>query len=183
VLQRSAVRIVSAAPRPALIPKRARMIHVRLAEQTLVAYEGDKPVFATLVSSGKPGFDTPPGIYRIWSKHISTTMDGVAPSATAAAAAGATLGAEHVAQHAPDPGGDEAYSIEDVPWTMYFQGSYALHAAFWHERFGQVRSHGCVNLAPADARWLFRWSTPVLPADWHGVIATSDNPGTWVWIE
>jgi lipoprotein-anchoring transpeptidase ErfK/SrfK len=156
---------------------------VRLAEQTLVAYEGTRPVFATLVSSGKAGFETPPGIFRIWSKHISTTMDGVAPSASAAAAAGATLGAAAPAQAAQTPGGDEAYSIEDVPWTMYFQGSYALHAAFWHERFGQVRSHGCINLSPADARWLFRWSTPVLPADWHGVLATNDNPGTWVWIE
>jgi hypothetical protein len=183
VVQRAALRVASVAPRPPLVPKRARLIHVRLAEQTLVAYEGTRPVFATVVSSGKAGFETPPGIFRIWSKHISTTMDGVAPSASAAAAAGATLGASAPAQSAQQPNADEAYSIEDVPWTMYFQGSYALHAAFWHERFGQVRSHGCINLSPADARWLFRWSTPILPADWHGVLATNDNPGTWVWIE
>ena len=192
LVQRPAVRIATAAERPALIPKRARWIHVRLAEQTLVAYEGSRPVFATLVSSGKAGFETPPGIFRIWSKHISTTRDGGAPSASAAAAASAALGANAVkpasappvpAKPEQDPDGDEAYSIEDVPWTMYFQGSYALHAAFWHERFGQVRSHGCINLSPADARWLFRWSTPVLPADWHGVLATNDNAGTWVWIE
>jgi hypothetical protein len=66
---------------------------------------------------------------------------------------------------------------------MYFEGSYALHGAFWHDRFGQVRSHGCVNLAPEDARWLFRWTTPLLPAGWHGVVAPRPNIGTWVFIE
>jgi hypothetical protein len=54
---------------------------------------------------------------------------------------------------------------------MYFLGSYALHAAFWHERFGHPRSHGCVNLAPRDARWLFFWTLPELPSAWHGVLA------------
>ena len=66
---------------------------------------------------------------------------------------------------------------------MYFQGSYALHAAFWHDRFGAVRSHGCVNLAPADAHFLFRWAGPVLPNGWHGVIATKDNPGTFLLVD
>jgi lipoprotein-anchoring transpeptidase ErfK/SrfK len=81
----------------------------------------------------------------------------------------------------PD-GGAEAYSIEDVPWTMYFHESYALHGAFWHNLFGRERSHGCVNLSPADARWLFFWAGPTLPSGWHGVRSTSDNPGTAVVI-
>jgi hypothetical protein len=154
----SALRIVERPQRPPLVPRNARFIHINLAQQTLVAYDGQRPVFATLVSTGKEGYETPTGIFRITAKHVSATMDGMA-------------------------GSDEAYSIEDVPWTMYFQGSYALHAAFWHEHFGNVRSHGCVNLAPADARWLFRFATPVLPEGWHGVIATHDNPGTWVSID
>jgi hypothetical protein len=54
---------------------------------------------------------------------------------------------------------------------MYFSGSYALHAAFWHERFGHPRSHGCVNIAPRDARWLFFWTAPNLPSAWHGILA------------
>jgi hypothetical protein len=58
----------------------------------------------------------------------------------------------------------------------------ALHAAFWHQRFGRVRSHGCVNLAPADAHWLFDWTTPNLPSGFHGVISTKDNLGTFVVI-
>ena len=176
MVARSALRIATQVVRPALVPRRARLIHVRLAEQTLVAYEGERPVFATLVTTGKAGFETPTGIFRIYAKHVSTTMDGTAPRSPAATA-------EPPALPSVEPEEDEAYSIEDVAWTMYFSGNYALHAAFWHDRFGGVRSHGCVNLPPADAHWLFRWATPVLPAEWHGVQATRDNPGTWVFIE
>ena len=143
--------------RPGEIDAEDRWIHVSLSEQTLVAYEGSEPVFATSVSTGREGFETPTGLFRIQSKHVSTTMDDL---------------------HSKD----EAYLIEDVPWTMYFEGNFALHAAFWHLSFGRVRSHGCVNLAPADARWLFQWSGPTLPASWHGVFARGDAPGTWIYI-
>lgn len=158
LVQGSKIRRVEPVVRPALVPKNARLIHVRLAEQTLVAYEGERPVYATLVSSGKEGFETPTGLFRIHAKHVSTTMDGLA-------------------------GEQDEYSIEDVPWTMYFQGSFALHAAFWHDRFGNTRSHGCVNLSPADARWLFEWATPTLPSGFHASMSTKENPGTFVLIE
>ncbi len=196
----SQLRVVRVPARPPLVPRRARFIHVDLEQQALIAYEGPRPVFATLVSTGKPGYDTPQGIYRIYAKHVSTTMDGLVPlhkDAPAAGAAGGSGSAGKAQAQGPAAAGarpsplgtaggdaeDEAYSIEDVPWTMYFQGSYALHAAFWHDHFGRVRSHGCVNLAPADAQWLFRWSTPTLPSGWHGVVATRDNPGTWIGID
>jgi lipoprotein-anchoring transpeptidase ErfK/SrfK len=157
IVRETAMRLITPIARPAGIPEGDQWIHVDLSEQTLVAYEGDRPVFATLVSTGREGFETPTGTFRIQSKHVSTTMD--------------------------DPDSPtEAYSIEDVPWTMYFEGSYALHAAFWHDNFGRVRSHGCVNLAPADARWLFAWTTPGLPPGWHGIIASARTPGTWVHI-
>lgn len=143
--------------RPAEIGEDERWVHVRLSQQVLVAYEGDTPVFATTVSTGRQGFETPTGVFRIQSKHVSTTMDDLT-----------------------NP--DEAYLIEDVPWTMYFEGNYALHAAFWHDGFGRPRSHGCVNLAPTDARWLFRWAGPELPASWHGVFATRTHPGTAVYV-
>jgi hypothetical protein len=157
IVRETAMRIIDVTTRPAQVPEGDRWIHVDLSEQTLVAYEGDRAVFATLVSTGREGFGTPVGTYRVQSKHVSTTMDD------------------------PDSA-TEAYSIEDVPWTMYFEGSYALHAAFWHDNFGRVRSHGCVNLAPADARWLFEWTTPELPPGWHGIIASARAPGTWVHI-
>jgi hypothetical protein len=145
-LRDTAVRIVDRVVRPPQVPKNQRWIRVDLGRQTLTAYEGETPVFATLVSSGLPDHATPAGIYRLHAKHVTTTM-------------------------ADDMAADGPYSIEDVPWTMYFLGSYALHAAFWHDRFGQPRSHGCVNLAPRDARWLFFWTLPELPSSFHGVLA------------
>ncbi|MCA9697792.1 MAG: L,D-transpeptidase, partial [Myxococcales bacterium] len=121
-----------------------------------------RPVYVTLVSTGKKGtneepFDTPVGRYRIYSKQVTSNMDGTTAT-------------------------DGNYAIQDVPWVMYFEGSYALHGAFWHQSFGYVRSHGCVNLGPSDARWLFMWSTPYLPEGWHGVKTSDDNPGTTVVI-
>ena len=68
----------------------------------------------------------------------------------------------------------------DVPWVMYFQGSYALHGAFWHDAFGRQKSHGCVNLSPEDARTLFHWANPPLPENWHGVFSKDDKEGSRV---
>ncbi|AKU97047.1 hypothetical protein AKJ09_03711 [Labilithrix luteola] len=139
-----------------------RWIDVDITRQMLVALEGQRPVFATLVSTGRRNpvdkekdFPTPPGTYRIREKHVTTTMDG-------------------------DVASDGPYSIEDVPWVMYFQGSYALHGAFWHDQFGRQRSHGCVNLAPEDARTLFGWANPPLPEAWHGVFAKDEKDGSRV---
>jgi lipoprotein-anchoring transpeptidase ErfK/SrfK len=119
-------------------------------------------VFATLVASGKRDANdktkdhpTPTGTFRIQAKHVSATMDG------------------NIAADAP-------YSIEDVPWVMYFDGSYALHGAFWHSNFGHTMSHGCVNLSPADARELFGWTEPHLPDGWHGVFTREPKDGTRV---
>jgi hypothetical protein len=139
-----------------------KWIDVNLSTQTLVAYEGDKPVFATIVSTGRhDDFDkakdhrTVQGEFRIREKHIAATMEDNTAS-------------------------DGPYSIQDVPWIMYFKGSYALHGAFWHSMFGHERSHGCVNMTPHDAKEMFWWVGPTLPDHWHGVFATKDNPGTRV---
>lgn len=147
---------------PKDLKKDEKWIDVNVTRQTLVAYEGDRPVFATAVSTGlvdkedkEKDHHTPPGTFRIREKHIAATMDG-------------------------DVASDGPYSIEDVPWIMYFQGSYALHGAFWHNNFGRTKSHGCVNLAPADAKALFAWTEPRLPEGWHGVMSTPERPGTRV---
>ncbi len=157
------VRFAKPAPPSDLAPGE-KWIDVDLTRQMLVAYEGNVPVFGTLVSSGKRNpvdkdkdHPTPTGMFSIREKHVTTTMDG-------------------------DVAADGPYSIEDVPWVMYFQGSFALHGAFWHNGFGGPRSHGCVNLAPEDARALFRWSEPTLPEGWHGVFATDVKPGTRIVI-
>jgi len=150
VLPRDNVRLVRRIARPERIPAKVRWIHVDLSEQALVAYEGDTPVFATLVSSGKEGFEPPIGVFRVVSKHVSITMNG------------------------PDPD-DGWYEVEDVPWTQYYWESYALHGAYWHNDFGKPRSHGCTNIAPADARWLFGWTDPGLPKGWHAKLGNGTH--------
>ncbi|MEM9454573.1 MAG: L,D-transpeptidase family protein [Myxococcota bacterium] len=160
LLRKKELRLAEPQPVPEGIEPWERWIDVSLSKQMLVAYEGSRPVYVTLVSTGRKGteeepFETPPGRYRIRSKHVSSTMDGMTAS-------------------------DGNYSIQDVPWAMFFEGSYALHGAFWHNSFGRVRSHGCVNLGASDARWLFMWTTPFLPEGWHGVHAHEGSPGTTV---
>lgn len=161
-LRARSIRVVTTRTPPADLTEGERWIDVNLSQQTLVAYEGAHAVFATLVSTGIPApgrltHETVRGDFRIEAKHWTTTMDG-------------------------DTVGGGAYSIEEVPWVMYFHGSYALHAAFWHSDFGHVHSHGCVNLSPPDARWLFGWTSPALPTGWHGVRATRDQPGTRILV-
>jgi hypothetical protein len=149
--------ITEPGPPPEGLGPNEKWIDVSLKRQTLVAFQGDKPVFATIISSGRSGHETPPGSFRIREKHISSTMDGDAETAS-----------------------DGPYSIQDVPYIEYFSAGYAIHGAFWHDSFGNVKSHGCVNAAPWDARALFAWTEPQLPDGWHGVMATKEKPGTRV---
>lgn len=138
-----------------------RWIDVDLNQQTIVAYEGTKPVFASIVSTGKgppkSDFATPVGVHRIWVKIFTTKMDN--------------LEKEDVEKH---------YALEDVPWVQFFDKAVALHGAFWHRDFGHIHSHGCVNLAPLDARWLYAFTSPHLPIGWSAVYPTKGEPGTVV---
>ncbi len=133
---------------PAWATKKNRWVDVSLINQTLVLWEGDKPVYATLVSTGRDGlgdpaktFSTPQGFFKIFQKHVTTTMDSTAA--------------------------ESEFELRDVPWVMYFKGGYALHAAYWHDDFGRPRSHGCINLAPIDARHVFEFVSPAVPDHWH----------------
>ncbi len=133
-----------------------RWIDVNLAEQTLAVYDNDQLVFATVIASGQEPFWTRPGLFHIQQKKETETMRDNDPS--------------------------DFYYIEDVPWTMYFDGPRALHGAYWRTRFGYAQSHGCVNLSVGDAHWLFDWAhegdwvyvhdptgqTPTDPSFYHG---------------
>ncbi|KYF53088.1 hypothetical protein BE08_00505 [Sorangium cellulosum] len=68
-----------------------------------------------------------------------------------------------------------------MPYTQYFHEGYALHGAYWHDEFGKARSHGCINLAPADAAWLFEWTEPAVPPEWHGAL-NIEGGGTLVYV-
>jgi len=122
-------------PNPPEGVENGRWIEVNLFEQTLAVYENNRMVFATLVSTGLPGSWTRPGLFRIEKKLEKTPMSGA---------------------FAADR--SDFYYLQDVPWTMYFDEARALHGAYWHNGFGYPRSHGCVNLAPGDAHWLFNWA-------------------------
>lgn len=113
-------------------------VAIDLYEQTLVAYEDDRPVFATLVSSGLDNWDTNEGLFTIWARLPRDPMSG--------------------ATGAPD-----AYALQSVPWVMYFDDSISLHGTYWHDLFGYRRSHGCVNLSISDARYLFEWAGAAEP--------------------
>jgi hypothetical protein len=126
--QRKVARVVPAA-NPGIAGK---WVSVNLYEQVLTAYEGDKLLFATLVSSGLPQWQTNTGAFKVWSKYRTTPMSG--------------------AMGEPD-----FYSLPAVPYVMYFDNEISLHGTYWHDGFGFKRSHGCVNMSISDARWVYNW--------------------------
>ena len=143
---------VEARPRPPAVRGERTWIHVSIGDQTLVAYAGERPVYATLVSTGRDGLgdpetthSTPRGEFVIHTKHVSASMNG-------------------------DEVGDE-FDLRDVPYVEYFTQGFAFHAAYWHDAFGTPHSHGCVNLSPLDARWLFHFTEPAVPQGWHGAFS------------
>jgi hypothetical protein len=110
-----------------------RWISIDLYEQVLIAYEGEMPVFATLISSGLPDWNTREGLFNIYLRYPRAIMSG--------------------AHNRP-----EFYYLEEVPWTMYFDGEIAVHGVYWHDGFGYRRSRGCVNMTITDAHWLYEWA-------------------------
>ncbi|MSQ81773.1 MAG: murein L,D-transpeptidase [Myxococcales bacterium] len=148
-LPKSLVRIVNAVERPQGVSTSDRWLHVDLGQQFISAYEGDKMVYATLVSTGKSGrasTRTHTGRFELYGKTVHGSMRG-------------------------KPWDD--YYAEEVPYVMHFDGGRALHGAYWHDQFGIEKSHGCINLSPADAAWIFAWATPAVPAGWHNVLPTN----------
>ncbi len=145
------VRIARKISRPGGVSASDKWVHIDLAQQLFVAYEGDVPVYTSLVTSGKPTHATPTGLYRVQRKYLSKIMRGVDPK-------------------------EGIYHVEEVPWTTYYYGAYAVHGAYWHDTFGAVRSHGCTNVAPADARWLYYWADPKLEPQFHARVDLQATP-------
>lgn len=151
---------------PSIATGRRKWIDISIKDQTLVAYEGQRAMYATLISAGRGGIGekgesnpegerTVRGTFMIYEKSISSTMDG-------------------------DEDRADSYELQDVPFVQYFHRGFALHGAYWHNDFGRKRSHGCVNLAPRDAAWLFEWTDPPIPPGWHG--ALNKQRGTVVYV-
>ena len=130
------VAVATTKLRPASIRANERWVGVNLSQQTFVAYQGDTPVYAGMVATGLPATPTVQGVFRTWLRLPSGRMSG----------GSATTGGY--------------YYLEEVTWTCYFYSGYALHTAYWHDAFGRPRSHGCVNMSPYDAWWVYQWSAP-----------------------
>jgi len=118
---------------PPAAPPGGRSLVISLSQQALWAFNGNEVVRTTYVSTGTEKFRTPTGLYFVNSKIDSQTTEGV-------------LGGEY-------------YNVPDVPYVMYFTDrGHAIHGAYWHENFGNVMSHGCVNLPMDIAGWMYGWA-------------------------
>ncbi len=148
-------------PPPEVTRAGERWIDVDLQAQVLVAYEGTRPVFATLVSTGRGDGETATrtGVHRIWVKLVASDMSNIERDD----------GASH-------------YSMQDVPYVQFFDEGIALHGTYWHGDFGRPHSHGCVNLAPLDAHWLFDFTGPRLPLGWNAAYPTLVDEGTVIQV-
>lgn len=109
-----------------------RWVAVDLYEQTIMAYEDDTPVFASLISSGLARSETNEGIFEVWARLERDAMSGAT-------------------------GAPNAYALQSVPWVMYFDDSISLHGTYWHDLFGYRQSRGCVNLTISDAKWIYEF--------------------------
>jgi hypothetical protein len=130
-----------------------KRVDVNISRQTVSCFEGNTEVFFARVSTGQVGEDTEttPGLWkRIWRKMVSSHMTG-----------GTTGG---------------GWDLAGVAWTTLFVGDgIAFHSTFWHNNFGVRKSRGCVNMTQEDARFLFRWTNPVVPYDPGDVTVTGDT--------
>ena len=132
---------------------RRSWLDISIMGGTLVAYEHDTPVYATLISPGRGGIplrgvppldtaSTPTGTFAVLGKFLTATM---------------VSGSISSLIHA------------EVQYTQNFSGPYAVHGAYWHDRWGERKSGGCVNLSPIDARRIYAWTDPPTPVGWHGL--------------
>ena len=127
------------------------------SHQTLSCFEGNSEVYYCRISSGKGTYGTPLSSYGSPGFYIHRKLHSIHM-------AGGTFQA--------------GWMIPGVGWPIFFrEGGFAIHSTFWHNNFGEPTSHGCVNVAPDDAKWIFRWASPVTPFQ-EGDITVSGTIGT-----
>jgi lipoprotein-anchoring transpeptidase ErfK/SrfK len=148
------------APLSQNVPNADKHIEVRLSDQMVLAYEKDDLVYATRAATGgrlRSGtYTTPDGEFMTFHKRPTRHM-----AAGDIAASG--------------------FDLPGVPWVLYITKSgISFHGTYWHNDFGRPRSHGCINLTPQAAKWLFRWTMPTVPIDKQFVYG---EVGTYVEIK
>ncbi len=136
------VRILPAeelAPLSPDVPALEKSIKVNLESQLVLAFEGERLAFIARTSTGKGEFNTPEGWFSTFHKRPSAHMVGGESDAA-------------------------MYDLTGVPWDTYVtENGVSFHGTFWHNDFGTPHSHGCINLKPLDAKWLYRWTQPAVP--------------------
>jgi len=158
-------KFVSPIPQPApdqkaVMPKNVKpgdyWINLNIGQEVLTLFKGADPVLATYVSTGMKGSATIQGVFNIQYKYAATRMHGGPPFAT------------------------HYYDLPNVPWTMYYHGSFGVHGAYWHDEFGITKSAGCTNMTIGDSKYIFNLVSPNIGMATSGA-ATVANPGTVVY--
>lgn len=131
------------------VPYDQKRIEVHIPQQIMIAYEYDMPVFMARVASGaifsNGDYSTPTGRHMTFHKRASRHM------------ARGNLAAN-------------GYDLPGVPWNSYItEEGVAFHGTYWHNNFGQPRSHGCINLTPGASKWIYLWTKPDVPPDQEGI--------------
>lgn len=148
------------------VPLEAKRIEVDLKKQLTTAYEYDKPVFSARVATGAifklddgtlQNFETTPGDHRVFLKIPGQRMTGGLA------------------------GDSDFYDLPGISWVSYFTGSgIAFHGTYWHNDYGKPRSHGCVNMLPEAAKWVFRWTMPPVPYENRWTRLAKRSEGSFV---
>ena len=123
---------------------------MNLTQQTVTAYEGERPVYMTVTSSGRPGWETREGMHKVLWRKENETMDS------------STLLGQDAAR--------ASYKIENIRWTQYFTSDgQAIHENFWRDPalFGVPSSHGCLGMGAQDALWFWLWADRGTPLSVH----------------
>ncbi len=144
------------APLSPHVPRQAKRLEVDLTRQIVIAYEGSRVVFGAKAATGMGYYNTPEGKFSTFHKRPYRHMARGNPAA-------------------PE------FDLPGVPWVCYItENGISFHGTYWHNDFGKPRSHGCINLSPTAARWIYRWTTPVVPL--HAQFTYKEDLGTFVEI-
>jgi lipoprotein-anchoring transpeptidase ErfK/SrfK len=130
----------------------ARIV-VHISEQKAYFYKGKHMVGETTVSTGKPGFSTPPGHYTVLSKdagHVSTVFGDYIDDY------GNVVRSNIDSRKDPRPKGTH-FDGARMPYAMFFRSGYAMHQGYVPPF---AASHGCIRL-PGQMAVRFFENAPV----------------------
>jgi len=123
-------------------PDKAKAIIVDLSEQRLYAYENGVLANTFLVATGKGRWATPQGevsvLDKVWQVHYRWSYG---------------------------PNDPNNYDLGVVKYNLRIRPHIYIHYAPWHNNFGHVTSHGCVNVNFQNAKWIYEWAEKDIPVN------------------